>query len=187
MISIRKGNDDDIPAIMDMISKYVIPAMHAAGNHQWGEDYPNVAAFQEDVDLDRLYVCITDLGDIVGVGALTTEQFHEYSQCGLDTSIPAVCPHRLAAHPLYAGKGIGRMLMNQAVTVCKEKQIDRIRVDTNNDNETAKKLFCRCGCVAVGLIELDMRPGMQFACYEKIINDMGDSWFVTFFSIYAKS
>ena len=140
MISVRKGTAADVPVIMKIIQEYVLPAMHAVGNTQWGDDYPNTEVFTEDAELGQLYVAELD-GELVGAGAITTEQYHEYAQCGLDTLIPAVCPHRLVAHPLHAGKGIGKVLMLQVEEVCREKQIDRVRVDTNEMNKAANKLF----------------------------------------------
>lgn len=168
MLSIRKGVTADVPLIMSIIREHIVPAMKAAGNTQWGDDYPNDEVFQEDVRLGQLYVVELE-GELVGAGALTCEQYPEYAQCGLDVSIPAVCPHRLAAHPKCSGKGIGRILMLKAEEVCREKEIDRIRVDTNEVNTAANKLFVNSGYNFVGTIALDMRPGLQFSCYEKLI------------------
>ena len=168
MLSIRKGTTADIPLIMGIIRDHIVPAMKAAGNTQWGDDSPNDEVFQEDVELGQLYVVELD-GELVGAGALTCQQYHEYAQCGLDVSIPAVCPHRLAAHPKCSGKGIGRVLMLQAEEVCRDKGIDRIRVDTNEVNTAANKLFVNSGYKFVGTITLDMRPGLKFSCYEKHI------------------
>jgi GNAT superfamily N-acetyltransferase len=135
MISIRLGVMEDIPIIMTMIREHVVPKMKAVGNTQWGDDYPNAEVFEDDVRLGQLYVaCIASeerMEELVGAGAITTEQCHEYQQCGLDTSIPCVSPHRLAAHPNHAGRGIGRMLMLQAEEVCRKKSIDRIRGNIN--------------------------------------------------------
>lgn len=170
MITIRRGVSADVPAIMAMIREFVIPPMHAVGNRQWGDDYPNELIFEEDVIKGYLFVTVMDDDEIVGVGALTCDQCPEYAQCGLDISIPVICPHRLAAHPKCAGKGIGRMLMLHAETVCREHGYDRIRVDTNKINVAAAKLFVGLEYSFMGEISLELRPGMTFLCYEKLIS-----------------
>jgi len=75
-MQIRPATTADVPAIMQMIAK-VVPIMHAAGNYQWGHDYPNPEVFNKDIKIGQLWVADID-GVIAGVTAITTDQDPEY-------------------------------------------------------------------------------------------------------------
>lgn len=108
-IVVRLGLESDIPAVMDIVAS-VIPAMVAANNHQWSNDYPASSHFLEDVKLQQLWVAT--LNDVVvGAGALTTDQPPEYADAGWDLSEKSIVPHRLAVSPFHQGKGIAAAIM----------------------------------------------------------------------------
>lgn len=164
-MNIRLATLADVPGIMQVITE-VVPGMIASGNFQWDDTYPNAAAFEEDIALGQLWVADAD-GDIGGVSAITTEQYPEYADVGLDVNETAIVTHRLAVSPRYQGRGIAGMLMDQAEKVALERGIKTLRVDTNTANKATQSLFPKMGYRFAGEMGLKFRPGLRFYCYEK--------------------
>ncbi|GAB3924316.1 GNAT family N-acetyltransferase [Mucilaginibacter myungsuensis] len=166
-MQIRKATIADIPAIMQVV-KEVIPVMRASGNFQWDDKYPNPQVFESDIAADQLWVANVD-GDLAGLVAITTEQYPEYAQAGLDISQTAIVIHRLAVSPRFKGKGVAINLVLQADAVAKERGIDILRIDTNAENKIARNLFTKAGYEFRGEITLQFRPGLKFVCFEKLL------------------
>ncbi|MFI5162607.1 MAG: GNAT family N-acetyltransferase [Sphingobacteriales bacterium] len=164
-MTIRLAVLSDIPGIMRVI-KEVVPIMCASGNFQWDDTYPNAAVFEEDIALGQLWVADAD-GDIAGVTAITTEQYPEYADVGMDINETAIVTHRLAVSTRYRGQGIAALLLQQAEQVAIDRCIKTLRIDTNTANEATNKLFPKMGYIFTGEIGLHFRPGLRFYCYEK--------------------
>jgi len=162
---IRLANYTDVPLIMNLIAE-VVPAMIASGNYQWDNTYPNAEVFSEDINAGQLWVALVD-ENVAGVAAITTEQYPEYAEVGLDINQAAIVVHRLAVSPGYRGKGIAAALLLQAEEVARERSIPILRIDTNTANQATQKLFPKVGYVYAGEIGLKFRPGLRFYCYEK--------------------
>jgi len=164
-MQIRLATLNDIPAVMQVVTE-VVPLMRAVGNLQWDDTYPNPTVFEQDISLNQLWVADAD-GSIAGVAAITTEQYPEYAQVGLDISQTAIVVHRLAVSPRYKGKGIAVTLMEQAEKEAIRRGIKFLRIDTNTQNQVAQNLFVKTGYVFAGEMNLEFRPGLRFYCYEK--------------------
>ena len=162
---IRRATFDDIPQIMNLVTD-VVPVMIAAGNFQWGNDYPNARVFTEDVQLNQLWVAEIE-GSIAGVSAITTDQDDEYADAGLDITETAIVTHRLAVNIHYQGRGVAAALLQQAETEALDRGIKTLRIDTNMANQATQKLFPKLGYTLAGEISLKTRPGLRFLCYEK--------------------
>lgn len=162
---IRLATENDLPALMALVRR-VVPLMHAAGNRQWDDDYPNAAVFERDLALRQLW--IAELNEsIAGFAAITTEPEPEYAQAGLNIDENAVVVHRLAVDPDLRREGVARSLMNHAEIVAKNHGIYALRVDTNICNEATQRLFPILGYRLAGEISLASRPKLRFLCYEK--------------------
>lgn len=141
MPSIRRGTLDDIPQIMQIV-RAVVPIMEAVNNFQWGSHnkfgvfYPNEESFTQDVNDGTLWVVESDTdlpsgeSSVVAVAALTVDQPEEYIAAGLDLSIPAVVPHRLAVHPAFQGHGLANLLLDKAEDLAHQCGWTRVRIDT---------------------------------------------------------
>ncbi|QNR84767.1 GNAT family N-acetyltransferase [Pedobacter riviphilus] len=164
---IRLAVTEDIPLIMQLVRK-VVPLMRAAGNFQWGDDYPNPEVFANDIKIDQLWVAELE-NEIVGVSAITTDQDPEYADAGWDITEKAIVTHRLAVDPDQQGKGIAKALIQQAEVVAKTAGISILRVDTNSENKATQALFHKLGYTFSGEIGLAKRPGLRFFCYQKLL------------------
>ena len=166
-MDLRLATREDIPGIMQMVCA-LIPILHAAGNLQWDERYPNPQVFAEDIALGQLWV-MSSQKEIAGVVAITTEQYPEYIQAGWDITDPAVVIHRLAVNPAFQRKGIAAALLRHAETVAHSCNFNRILADTNSQNQAMQHLLPKLGYIFSGEITLEFRPGMRFLCYEKLL------------------
>jgi GNAT superfamily N-acetyltransferase len=164
-MSIRLATLTDIPAIMQVIAD-VVPIMRAAGNLQWDDTYPNPQVFEDDIKAGQLWVAELD-GHIAGVTAITTEQYPEYAQVGLDINETAIVTHRLAVSPHFRGRGLAADLLQQAEVVAIDRGIGILRIDTNTQNHATQQLFPKLGYSLKGEITLKFRPGLKFVCFEK--------------------
>lgn len=164
-ISLRLATIGDIPALMEIV-RLVVPMMRAAQNFQWNDDYPNPEVFEEDIAAGFLWVTELD-GHVAGVIALTTDQTPEYADAGWDITEPSVVVHRLAVHPQFRGKGVVAALMQHAEVVARERGVAQVRTDTNTKNAAMRGLMPKLGYLLAGEIDLKIRPGLRFLCYEK--------------------
>jgi GNAT superfamily N-acetyltransferase len=164
---IRLAILSDIPAIMHLIAE-VVPVMNTAGNFQWDDTYPNTAVFEKDIALNQLWVADVD-GDIAGIAAITTDQEPEYATVGWDINETAIVTHRLAVSVNHQGKGIAAALLQRADEVASNRGINKLRIDTNTQNQATQRLFPKLGYNYIGEISLGFRPNLRFYCYEKVI------------------
>jgi GNAT superfamily N-acetyltransferase len=122
--SIRRGTQQDVAEIMAIV-RAVVPLMHAQDNYQWGDKnrdgifYPNDEAFEGDATDGTLWVVEGSMAEggptcVLAAAALTVDQPEEYGGAGLDLSVPAVVPHRMAVHPAMHGRGLARQLFEKA-------------------------------------------------------------------------
>ena len=165
MLTARRATLADVPAILALVRR-VVPLMHASGNFQWTEDYPNEAVFTADITQNHLWVVELD-NAVAGVAALTTDQDAEYAQADWDVTEPALVTHRVAVDPAAQGRGVALVLMAQAEKQAIAQGLHVLRVDTNSENTATQRLFPKLGYRFAGEIGLAFRPGLRFFCYEK--------------------
>jgi GNAT superfamily N-acetyltransferase len=162
---IRLATLNDIPGILELIAE-VVPAMNAAGNFQWDNNYPNTDVFEKDIQLKQLW--IAEEGDeIAGISAITMDQEPEYASVGWDITEPAIVTHRLAVNQKYRSRGIAVALLTQAEHVALNGGVNILRIDTNTNNIATQKLFPKLGYRFAGETGLSFRPNLRFYCYEK--------------------
>jgi ribosomal protein S18 acetylase RimI-like enzyme len=151
------------------LMRRVVPIMQASGNHQWNSEYPNESMFASDIEHGQLWVAETNLGEIAGVAAITTDQQPEYADAGLDIRETAIVVHRLAVDPAHRGAGVAGALMQQAEAVAQLRGISILRLDTNTQNHAAQRFFVKLGYTLAGEVSFAGRTGLRFLCYEKRI------------------
>ena len=166
---LRLATLEDLPGIMQIVTA-LIPLLHAVGNLQWDDTYPNPRVFAEDIANGQLWV--KAVGDrIAGVVAPTTEQYPEYADAGWDVTDPAIVVHRLAVNPEFQRQGIAAALLSHAEVVARSRNFSRVLADTNSHNQAMQRLLPKLGYTLAGEITLAFRPGMRFLCYEKLLKD----------------
>ncbi|RYH19769.1 GNAT family N-acetyltransferase [archaeon] len=171
LFSIRKASEADMNDIMSIVHE-AIPILHATGNYQWDENYPQDIHFRKDIGLEELYVAVhVKSGVLAGVGAVTTDQPDDFIEAGVDVTELAIVPHRVAVSPKYRGQGIAQKLIQKAEDVAREKKIPLLRIDTNVVNLTMLHIFKKLGYIYLGEFSFKEKPTtygkMRFCCFEK--------------------
>ncbi len=125
--------------------------MEQSGNPtQWGEHYPSKELLEEDIDSNRLFVCVVN-GRIDAVFAFILGEDPTYAViedgAWLDDSLPYGTIHRLASSG--KSKGIAASVIAWCLEHC-----ESLRADTHADNKIMQHLlekngFTRCGVIHV--------------------------------------
>jgi len=144
--------------------------MRKNGIDQWGRFYPNRWVIGKDLKKGHLYA-IFHKEICIGVVVVNQEQSSKYA--GLPWNDlkgrPAVI-HRLAVHPEWQGKGIGKQLLQHAEALAKSKGCTGIRLDAYSDNSNAIRMYERAGYTPIGQIQFPFRKH-PYHCFEKIFID----------------
>lgn len=172
--SLRLATEADLPSVLEIVA-LTVPLLNAAGNFQWDDTYPNEAKFKYDLSKNYLWVCEASSDStskrVVGLCAITMDQDPEYSDCGWDTSVLSIVPHRLAIHPDFRRHGLAAKFMLHAETVARSKGIKSMRVDTNTVNVAMQNLFKKLNYSYKGEISLPCKnEGLRFCCFEKTLD-----------------
>lgn len=142
---IRKAQPADLNRVLEIFA-LARQYMKDSGNpNQWGDTWPARDVIEEDIVLQRLYL-VERQGEIHGVFALIFGADPTYAVIRgewLDDE-PYAAIHRLASD------GTGGVL-TAAVEYALER-IDRIRIDTHEDNATMHHLLKKLGFVRCGII-----------------------------------
>jgi GNAT superfamily N-acetyltransferase len=167
---IRKAETRDLDAIMDIVWRTVM-LLQSEGNMQWGDDYPTIDDFSQDIDDGTLYVCETD-DEILGFLCCNQIPPQEYGTVAwsLPTD-PALIIHRFAVSPETHRKGIGTALMKQAEEVARAQGCRSLRTDTCSLNIRMRLLFVKMGYEKVGEVHFANRT-QTFYCFEKMIPEL---------------
>ncbi|MBR6547961.1 MAG: GNAT family N-acetyltransferase [Clostridia bacterium] len=143
-MNIRKATNDDISAIIDLLSLR-IRWMDDKGLYQWNKtDYLNVYPYEYflyRVEQDDLYVAV-DQDAVVGVMALLRVDPRWL------TPAKALYVHHLATHPNYRGLGITMLRFAEQEVL--ENGGDRLRLDCQTVNEALNQYYFRLGYRYVG-------------------------------------
>lgn len=147
MMTIRKSQIEDIPAIMP-IYENARNFMSRSGNpHQWINGYPTTDDIISDIAVGCHYVILSDSSEIMGVfmfriGHDTTYDIIEGAWLN---DAPYGVIHRLASSGKT--KGIADACFNFCFSL-----IDNIRVDTHPDNKVMQRAIMRQGFTHTGII-----------------------------------
>lgn len=168
----RKANGEDLQAI-SAIYKAILD-LEAAGKITVGwmpGVYPTEATARAALANDDLYVAEED-GKILASARINDIQVPEYANARWSEKAPedqVLVLHTLTVLPEAGGSGIGTAFVRFYEQMAQEQGRPFLRMDTNERNQTARKLYARLGyreadivpCVFNGI------PGVQLVCLEK--------------------
>ena len=126
---IRKAKALEIVQLI-AISKLCAAHMIANDIYQWNENYPNIKAFEQDLERGELYVLYnqdTLLGCIT-ISNIKDSEYEAISWLTQDTKHYYI--HRLAVSPAFQKKGYARKLMDFAESFAKQNAAISVRLDT---------------------------------------------------------
>lgn len=136
------------------------------GVYQWDRYYPNRFIIKEDLKRGNLFGMYNDK-QLVGAIVLDTKESKKYKNLQWEDAFgkPLVI-HRLGVHPMYQGKGYGKMLLQFAEEYGHIQEHSSIRLDVYSGNHGALALYERKGYRKVGAIKFPFRS-VPYYCFEK--------------------
>ena len=169
MIKIELAEITDLNRIMEITRACAIDLI-SNNIFQWNEKYPSKEAFKKDIEKNTLYVC-KNKSRITGCISLCADKDEEYENVEWITEdFKNLYLHRLAVHPEYQKKGVGRSLMDFAEEYAKLNGFKSVRLDTFSQNPRNNKFYKSRKYVQLGDVFFPMQSEFPFHCYEKIIN-----------------
>jgi RimJ/RimL family protein N-acetyltransferase len=164
---LRKALIAELPEIWKILQQ-AIEQRRLDGSDQWQDGYPNEQTVTGDINNGNAYV-LTDEQNIVAYAAIIFEVEPAYTAIQgkwLSDEDYAVV-HRVATSNAYKGKGIATGLFKLIETLCLEKDIHSIKVDTNFDNVPMLKILDRLGYSYCGEVFFRGSPRKAF---EKVLS-----------------
>ena len=138
--------------------------MREQGNpDQWGDDYPPVSLLREDIDAQRLYLCVEG-EEILGVFFFAVGEDPTYRVIENGSwlnDLPYGVIHRIAV--ARQGRGVAAFCFDYAFTRCKN-----LKIDTHKDNHPMQRALEKRGFVRCGIIYLE--NGDERIAYQKSEN-----------------
>ena len=167
-MNIRRANTEDIDAILsitgacaaDMISKGIL---------QWSEKYPNIKAFENDLENNWLYVVVEN-NKTIGSITITPKMDEVYrSVKWLTVTSNNLYIHRLAIDPIMQSKGYAQQLMSFAENYGRKNNYESIRLDTFSKNTRNQRFYEQRGYVRLENVYFLNQSQDPFYCYELIL------------------
>ena len=155
-MELRLAVEQDLPRIKNMY-RQIVAKMIADGFTVWDEVYP-CEFLEEDIKNQQMYV-LENQKQIVSAYALCPS--HTGSRCveWQEKSASALYIDRLGVNVDYLRKGIGFLTIQNAMTLCRQIQVEYLRLFVVDSNIPAVQLYQKAGFTKAGGV------------YEEIIDD----------------
>lgn len=164
----RLAENKDIEKIMKIINQGK-EKLKKESIDQWQNGYPNEESIERDIKNSYSYV-VEEEGKILATAAISFDVEETYNEIfeGQWLSNKAYCViHRFAVDLSSKVKKKGSKIIDLAERLCLEKNIDSIKIDTHEKNESMKNFLLNNGFKYCGVIYLE--GGEKRLAYEKII------------------
>ena len=165
---IRAGNISDIDSILN-ITKSCAAHMIQNGIYQWNEHYPEKSSFINDAENMELYVYIENEKVIACISLCKKMDEVYFPVSWITRNYNNLYIHRLAVHPDFQKKGVGKVLMDFAEKYAIKKECKSIRLDTFSVNKRNLKFYESRGYQRLERIYFPKQSEFPFYCYELII------------------
>ena len=165
-MQIRKSTEQDLGRMLEI---YAVARRFMAehGNpNQWGpRGWPPEALLRRDIESGRSYVCLNDVGRVVGTfffdqGADIEPTYRQIADGAWLDDGPYGVVHRIASDG--SERGVGAYCLSWAYAQC-----GHLRIDTHGDNTVMQGLLGKLGFVHCGTIYVYEDNDPRLA-YEKL-------------------
>ena len=165
---IRAGEISEIDAILNIIKSCALN-MIQNDIYQWNQHYPDRSSFINDAENQELYVYVIN-GKVVACISLCVHMDEVYLPVKWKTKNDNnLYIHRLAVHPDFQKKGVGKILMDFAEKYAEEKKFESVRLDTFSVNKRNLKFYESRGYQRLEGIYFPKQSEFPFYCYELIL------------------
>jgi len=171
-MNFRLSRLEDIKSIMEIINKGK-EKLNKENIEQWQDGYPNEESIINDIKNTYSYVLVEE-NIIIGTVAISFDGESTYNKIyngsWITTNEPYAVMHRVAVDINSKIKGKGRLLIENTEKLCKDKNINSIKIDTHEQNISMQNLLINNGFKYCGVIYLE--NGEKRLAYEKNINNI---------------
>lgn len=174
MYTLRHSKEEDIPAIMALITE-AQRYFSQKGIDQWQNGYPNPEVIRNDIRLGNSYVVLqygqsTDVpASIVATAMISFDGEPTYAH--IDgawlTDLPYAVIHRVAVRPELKGQNIAGWIIGETERMCTERNCPCIRIDTHRENRSMQRVAAKNGFQYCGVVTV--AGGALRLAYEKVI------------------
>ena len=135
----------------------------------WGKDYPAQENVNEDLACDALYVMLDHTGRLAAAVSIERDEEVDRLPCWNPCLSPAGEIARLAVHPDFQNRGLGRRIVAHVMQVLKDRGCKSVRLLVNARNTPAVHVYRFFRFETVG--ECDMYQ-QHFLCMEKPLENI---------------
>lgn len=173
---IRKGREEDIPAVAEIYSRILEREAGGQGRTGWQKGvYPTADTAREAVEQGDLYV-LEENGAVAAAGRINGEQVDVYADCPWQYPAPAeqvLVLHTLVVDPQAAGAGHGTRLVRFYEQLAREVGRPYLRIDTNERNTPARTLYRSLGYREAAVMPCTFNgiSGIRLVCLEKYLGE----------------
>ena len=172
-MTIRKGTLEDIPQIAAIYDKLHTEEEEGRAVIGWIRGvYPTEQTALDSLNAGTLFVLEED-GVVMAAAKIDQNQVPEYANAPWRyPDVPdeqVMVLHTLVVDPGQAGKGCGTRFVQFYEQYAREHGCPYLRMDTNERNAAARRLYARLGYWEAGIVPCDFNgiPGVQLVCLEK--------------------
>ena len=174
---IRKAVTGDIKAIADIYDKIIDAESSKGSSTGWIKGvYPTEATAREALDRGDLFI-LEDNGTVCGAAIINQTQVPVYAQAEWNNAdapdYKVMVMHTLVIDPDCSGKGFGTQFVHFYEDYAKENGCPYLRMDTNEKNLAARKLYSHLGYREAGIVPCEFNgiKGVNLVCLEKTLDD----------------
>lgn len=158
MLNISVADDAAYPRVREFYYSLIDAMKDAEYKPGWEKDiYPTQEFLLDSIRRGELYIGELEDGSIAScmvVNHSYNDGYHSvtWTVDADDTQLLVI--HALGVHPLYAGKGFAKQMVQKVIDVAREKNIKTIRLDVLGGNLPAEKAYTSMGFVYRGATKM---------------------------------
>ncbi len=176
MYIFRKGTKDDISQIAQIYDHILTEEESGRTVIGWVRGiYPTAATAEEALRADELFV-LEDEGVVQAAARINRIQVPEYANADGEYSDAKedqiMVLHTLVVEPKSGGCGYGSAFVDFYEKYALEQGCPYLRMDTNEKNAAARRLYARLGYKEIGVVDCEFNgiAGVHLVCLERVIS-----------------
>lgn len=174
MYRIRKGTQDDIKQIAGIYDRILTEEESGRTVIGWVRGvYPTANTAQEALDAGELFV-LEDEGKVQAAARINRLQVPEYANAKWEYDAPEdriMVLHTLVVDSVAGGHGYGSGFVDFYEKYALEQGCPYLRMDTNEKNAAARRLYARLGYKEIGIVDCVFNgiSNVRLVCLEKAL------------------
>ena len=136
-INIKQACISDI-SVIEEIYLDVVNWLDSINKSMWGKERVSWEGLSREFSIEDFYIAYIDNNP---AGCMALQDFAPFFWFEPVKKGESLFLRRLAVKRFAAGRGISNALLENAVNICREKNIEFLRLDTDTDREKLNKIY----------------------------------------------